>query len=120
MKEAEKYKDQDDKLRKKVEAKNGLEAYLVGIKHTLNDEKMEGKFGPGEKEQVLSKISEIENWISSNPNAETEEYEAKQKEVERIFNPMASKMYQGQGQANPGCGNAYQSGTSAGAGPQVD
>ena len=96
VKEAEKYKDQDDKMRKKVESRNALEAYLVNIKHTVNDEKMEGKFGPGEKESVMSKVSEIESWMSSNLNAETEEYEAKQKELERIFNPIASKMYQGQ------------------------
>ena len=96
VKEAEKYKDQDDKMRKKVESRNSLEAYLVNIKHTVNDEKMEGKFGPGEKESVMSKVSEIESWMSSNLNAETEEYEAKQKELERIFNPIASKMYQGQ------------------------
>ena len=121
VKEAEKYKDQDDKMRKKVESKNALEAYLVNIKHTVNDEKMEGKFGPGEKESVMSKVSEIESWMSSNMNAETEEYEAKQKELERIFNPIASKMYQGQQgqQAGPGCGGAYQSGP-AGAGPQAD
>ena len=82
---------------------------------------MEGKFAPGEKESVLSKVSEIENWMSSNMNAETEEYEAKQKELERIFNPIASKMYQGQPgqQAGPGCGSAYNSG-AAGAGPQAD
>lgn len=59
--------------------------------------------------------------MSSNANAETEEYEAKQKELERIFNPIASKMYgqAGQGQAGQGCGSSYQSG-AAGAGPQAD
>ena len=57
VKEAEKYKDQDDKLRKKVEAKNALEAYCVNIKHTVNDDKVADKFAPGEKETVMSKIS---------------------------------------------------------------
>lgn len=33
--------------------------------------------------------------MSSNPNAETEEYEAKQKELETMFNPIAAKLYQG-------------------------
>ena len=81
---------------------------------------MEGKLAPGEKESVLSKIGEIESWMSSNPNAETEQYEAKQKDIERVFNPIATKMYQG---ANPEggarCGNP--SAASAGqAGPSVD
>ena len=35
IKEAEKFKDQDEKIRKRVEAKNGLEGYCVSVKHTL-------------------------------------------------------------------------------------
>lgn len=111
-------------MRKKVEAKNGLEAYCVNIKHTLNDDKMQDKFAPGEKESMLGKVSEVENWMSSNPNADTEEFEAKQKDLERIFNPIASKLYQG-GNADAGArgGNYYQQGQSqqaGSAGPQVD
>lgn len=124
MKEAEKFKDQDEKLRKKVEARNGLEAYCVNIKHTMNDEKMEGKFAPGEKETMLNKINEIESWMGNNLNAETQEYEAKQKELERIFNPIASKLYQGADPSGARCGNPYAnqySGASAGSkGPEVD
>ena len=121
VKDAEKYKEQDDKQRKKIEARNNLEAYCVNVKHTINDDKMEGKFAPGEKESVLGKVTEIENWISSNPNAECEECEAKQKDLERVFNPIASKLYQGQGGAGPRCGGDYQSQQQPGhAGPQVD
>jgi heat shock 70kDa protein 1/2/6/8 len=57
VKEAEKYKEQDEKLRKQVEARNGLEAYCVNIKHTLNDDKLQDKFAAGEKETLLSKIT---------------------------------------------------------------
>jgi len=49
----------------------------VNVKHTLDDSKLEGKLAPGEKEAVLNKAKDIENWISNNPNAEIEEYEAK-------------------------------------------
>ena len=59
VKEAERFKDQDDKLRKKVEAKNGLEAYCVNVKHTVEDEKVADKFAPGEKESVLNKVKEV-------------------------------------------------------------
>jgi heat shock protein 1/8 len=41
----------------------------------------------------------------NNPNAETEEYEAKQKEIERLFNPIETKMYQGVPGPEPRCGN---------------
>ena len=59
VKEAEKFKEQDEKMRKKVEAKNGLEAYCINIKHTVNDDKMADKFAPGEKESVLNKVKEV-------------------------------------------------------------
>lgn len=108
-------------MRKKVEARNGLEAYCVNIKHTLGDDKLQDKFAPGEKESMLGKVTEVENWMGSNQNAETEEYEAKQKDLERMFNPLASKLYQGAGAgagAGGRCGQGQQAGTSAG--PEVD
>ena len=37
VKESEKFKDQDDKMRRKVEARNSLEGFCANIKHTLND-----------------------------------------------------------------------------------
>merc|ERR1712224_856552 len=43
VKEAEKYKDEDEAIRKKVEAKNNLEGYCFQVKNSLNDEKVESK-----------------------------------------------------------------------------
>lgn len=49
VKEAQRYKEQDDKLRKQVQARNSLEAFCVNIKHTIDDEKLQDKFSPGQK-----------------------------------------------------------------------
>jgi len=38
VQDAEKYKDEDEKTRKKVEARNGLENYCFQVRNTLNDE----------------------------------------------------------------------------------
>jgi len=35
VKEAEKYKDQDEKLRKKIDAKNTLESYMNNVNNAL-------------------------------------------------------------------------------------
>jgi len=72
IKEAEKYKDADEKIRKRVEAKNALESYCVSVKHTLDDEKLKDKFDAAEKTSTLEKVRETESWLSSNPEAETE------------------------------------------------
>lgn len=72
---------------------------------------------------MLNKVNEVEHWISSNQSLETEDYEVKQRELQNMFNPIASKLYQGAGAgAGPRCGNPYQQGQQAGSssGPQVD
>ncbi len=43
---------------------------------------------------MTEKVKEAESWLSSNPEAETAEYEARQKELEGIFNPLMSRIYQ--------------------------
>jgi len=97
IKDAEKYKDQDDLIRKKIEAKNGLESYLVNIKHSLNDEKLKDKFSADDKDKVTKKVAEIQQWLDGHADAETSEYERKQKEAEEIFNPIMAKIYQAAG-----------------------
>jgi L1 cell adhesion molecule like protein len=73
---------------------------------------------------VLSKVNEIETWMNDNlVNIDCEEYEAKQKELESIFNPIATKLYQGgEGGAEPSRGNPAggPQPSAAHAGPQVD
>jgi len=44
VKDAEKYKNEDEAVKRKVEAKNGLENYCYSIKNTLKDDKLKDKF----------------------------------------------------------------------------
>merc|ERR1719488_59597 len=101
--EAQRYKDEDEKLKKKVEAKNGLEAYCFQIKNQLNDEKLKDKFSEDDKKAIEEMSKDALQWLESNPDASTEEYEAKQKEVEGKFQPIIMKVYQAAGGA-PGAG----------------
>ena len=117
IKDAEKYKDQDELIRKKIEAKNGLESYLVNIKHSLNDEKLADKFQGSEKTDLQAKVDEIQSWLDANPDAETSEYERRQKLVEDAFNPVMARIYQSTG-GQPGA--AGEPAGPSGAGPQVD
>ena len=87
VQDAEKYKEEDEKYAKKVEAKNGLETYCYQMKGTV--EKIEGE----DKETVETKVSEILEWLDANQSAETEEFEAKQKELTDVCTPIIAKMY---------------------------
>jgi len=88
VKDAEKFKAEDDLLRKKVEGKNNLENYTYNIRNTLKDEKVKDKFSAEEKEKVEAKLNEASQWLESNPNAEATEFETRLKELEDIWNPI--------------------------------
>lgn len=59
-------KGADDIIRKKIEAKNGLENYAYNIKNALNDEKFKDKFKEGEKESIEKLVEESVKWIEAN------------------------------------------------------
>ena len=94
--EAEKFKEQDDALKAKVEAKNQLESYLFGVRNTmLSDDKMKATLG--DDAEVVDKTSqEGLDWLDAEEDANRtkEDYEAKQKEVEAILMPLVQKAYQ--------------------------
>ncbi|XP_077320460.1 heat shock-related 70 kDa protein 2 [Lithobates pipiens] len=99
--EAEQYKVEDEANRDRVGAKNGLESYVYQIKQTIEDEKLKGKLSDQDKEKILSKCKSVLDWLDKNQMAEKEEFEHQQKELEKICNPIITKLYQG-GAPNPG------------------
>ena len=88
VKEAEKFKDEDNKVKDRIEAKNSLEQYGYQVRQTIKDEKLKDKFSEDEKKQIETKVDEVLKWVNDNPAASKEEYDAKQKEIETIFNPI--------------------------------
>jgi len=47
--DAEKYKDQDNAVKARIEKKNGLENYCFQMKNQLDDERMKEKFTAEDK-----------------------------------------------------------------------
>merc|ERR1712054_459114 len=95
--EAEKYKAEDEANRLRIEAKNSLENYCYSMKSTISDEKLASKISDEDKTSITAKIEETISWLESNGNAEKEEYEAKQKEIEAIVNPILQNLSGGAG-----------------------
>merc|ERR1712164_11151 len=83
--------------RGKVEAKNGLENYCFTMRNTLTEEKLADKFEAGDKEKIESAVQEALDWLDKNQLAEKDEFEAKQKELEGVVNPIMMKVYQAAG-----------------------
>jgi len=102
--DAEKYKAEDDKERGRVAAKNGLESYIFQAKATLDEEKLKDKVTDDDRKAVKDKADEIMKWLEDNPSAEKDEFDHHQKEMEKVFNPIISKVYQAAGGAPGGAG----------------
>jgi len=124
--EAEKYKAEDEANKAKIEAKNGLENYCFTMRNTLQEEKLKEKFESGDKEKIEAAVTEALDWLDKNQLAEKDEFESKQKDLERIVNPIMMKVYQaaGGGGDMPGGGMpggmGGSPGTGGGGGPTVE
>lgn len=125
VQDAEKYKSEDEEVKRKVEAKNGLENYAYNLRNTIRDEKIAGQLSSGDKEKLEKAVNETISWLDNNQLAEVDEFEDKQKELEGICNPIISRMYQGgagEG-AGPAPGAGAYGGASGGAdgqGPKIE
>uniref|UniRef100_A0A0G4G113 Heat shock protein 70 n=1 Tax=Chromera velia CCMP2878 TaxID=1169474 RepID=A0A0G4G113_9ALVE len=100
--EAEKYAAEDSQNKARVEAKNGLENYCYSMRNTMNEEKIKEKIEASDKETIEKAVDEALQWLDRNQLAEKEEFEAKQKELEGVCNPVMMKVYQAAGAGGAG------------------
>merc|ERR1711887_338174 len=99
VEEAEKYKNEDKKVKERVDAKNAFDGYLHSMRSAVEgsgeNKGLGEKMDEDEKETVDDAIKDGQDWLSSNPDADTEEIKEKQKEIEGICSPIIQKYYQG-------------------------
>jgi len=91
--DAEKFKQEDEKQRERITAKNNLESYCFNLKQSMEDDKVKDKIPEEDRKKVLDACSEAIKWMDANQLAEKEEFEHKQKEIEQTCGPIISKMY---------------------------
>merc|ERR1711871_50474 len=99
--EAEAHKAEDEANKKKIDARNGLENFVYGVRNTITDPKLEGKLPAEDKTALEGIVDDAIKWLDSNSNAEVSEYESKKKELEGKINPILAKL-QGAAGGMPG------------------
>ncbi len=97
--DADKFKNEDEIMKKRIETKNSFENYCFQMKNTLNDEKLKSVFTEDDKKVIEEASKEGLQWLESNPMAEPEEIEKKQKDIEAKYNPIMMRVYQAAGGA---------------------
>jgi len=92
VEEAKKFKDEDDKKKKKIDARNNLENYAYSIKTNLED--MKGIDEMSEKDE-LDKLADMEiEWVDNNQDKDEIDYINRKKEFETNINPLMEKLTQ--------------------------
>jgi L1 cell adhesion molecule like protein len=123
--EAEKYRNEDEKQKETISAKNALESYCFNMKATMEDDKLKDKISETEKKTILDKCNDTIKWLDGNQLAEKEEYEHRQKELEGVCNPIITKLYAGAGGAPGGMPGGFPGAgapppNAGGSGPTIE
>ena len=82
IKEADKFKEDDEIKYKNISSRNELENYLYSMKNAMNNEE-----APPNKEEILKIIEEGLQWLEDNESAETEIYVNKLEEYKTKMTP---------------------------------
>ena len=93
IKKAEEYKEEDNKLKERIEAKGGLENYLYNLKNTICKKEDSPAVLDEIKTELDPIIEEGLKWLENNDKEETSVYKEKQKELEGKVNPLMEKLY---------------------------
>ena len=92
--EAESNAKVDEEVRKRVESKNALEAYLYNARTTSSsNEGVGGKLGKADKQKITGAVSEGLHWLSDHPDESIDVYEEKLKTIEAIVGPLLTGAY---------------------------
>lgn len=100
VQEAAEYAAEDQAIKEKIDARNGLESYLFNLRNTLEDadeKNLSEQISSEDKKDLTDLIDEALDWLEDNPEANKDGYDEKLKEVENIANPIIRSLYGGAG-----------------------
>ena len=92
--DAEKYKEEDERHRERLSARNSLERYAYRVKHTMEDTAVEGKLSSEERDLAKAKVEEALTWLNENTRAEKKEFERKEEELQQACSPIMQKLHE--------------------------
>ncbi|MFH4976873.1 hypothetical protein AB6A40_003582 [Gnathostoma spinigerum] len=100
--DAEKFADDDKKVKEAVEARNELESYAYSLKNQIGDkEKLGGKLSDEDKKTMEEAVDAAISWLDSNKDASLDELKEQKKKLEEKTQPIVSKLYKDAGSPPP-------------------
>ena len=111
--DAEKYKEEDERNRERVNAKNELETYVYSMKQTMDEERVKEKLGEEDVASINEQVSNTLDWLDTHPAEDAEAYRGKTKALQEVINPFMSKIYDQQPPGAPEEGGFPEPGADA-------
>lgn len=96
--DAEKFAESDKLLKDKIDAKHQLDNYIYQMRNTIEDkEKLATKLSEEDKNTIADALTEAQDWLNSNEDAEKDALEEQLKDLQHTCDPIIAKVYQSQG-----------------------
>ena len=92
VQEGEKFKDEDNEHKLKIEAKNNLESLLYQTRTSIDNSEIKSKLEESEIKMLNDLITETDTWLLDEKTKD--EYENKLNEINEKINPIMMKVYQ--------------------------
>ena len=99
--DAEKFKEEDERLREQIEERNSYESLVFQFKSTLNDEKTSQAISEELKTELLKTLDEHATWLENNQGATKEEYTERNTKLQEEMKPMQDELMKGMAQNMP-------------------
>eukprot|EP00105_Crassostrea_gigas_P032972 XP_011456187.1 PREDICTED: 78 kDa glucose-regulated protein [Crassostrea gigas] len=80
-KDAEKFAENDKRVKETVDAKNDLEGFAYSVKNMIRDK---GQLSENEKKVIHEEVDSVINWIESNPTAGLGDIKERRSKLEKI------------------------------------
>ncbi|WFD38432.1 ATPase with role in protein import into the ER [Malassezia japonica] len=105
VQEAEEYAEQDEAVRRRVEALNNYQNFISTLRSQITDkEGLGGKLEKEDKDTLQQHLKDAEKWLEENAeNAEAQDIEEQMSELQTAVTPITAKVYQ-EGSAGAGAG----------------
>ena len=98
IQDSKKFEAEDKAIKEKIDTRNQFENYIYQMKNSVEDKaKLAEKLSEEEKQKIQDGLTDAQDWLNANQDAEKDEFEDKLKELQAVCDPIIQKVYQGMG-----------------------